>query len=78
MALASRESLTIGPVHAITQNTVYALPARSLKVHSLAAIDISVDASTWVTVAASTTGTEIGSAFIRCSSTNTSLTLRAL
>lgn len=78
MALASRESLTIGPVHAITQNTVYALPARACWLTALAAVELSVDASTWVPFANSTLGGQVGSCFVRCPGGNTSITLRSL
>jgi hypothetical protein len=78
MALASREFLTLGPVQALTQNVVYGLPARSCWLHSLAALEISVDASTWTALATSTTGVQVGSAFIRCTTGNTSCKLSAI
>jgi hypothetical protein len=77
MALAEREFLTIGPAHSIIQNVVYGLPARVVRVHSLAAVEISVDGSTWDALTnAETVGAEAGSVFIRCPGGNTTLTLR--
>lgn len=79
MALASRELLTIGPAQAIVQNTVYAMPARTVRVHSLAAVEISVDASSWDALTNSdTVGAEAGSCFLRCTTGNTTVTLHAL
>lgn len=79
MALASREFLTIGPAHAILQNVVYGLPARIVRVHALAAVEISVDASAWdALTGAETTGAEAGSCFIRCPGGNTTVTCHAL
>jgi hypothetical protein len=72
------ELLTIGPVHAITQNTVYAMPTRKVRVHALAAVEISVDGTAWdALTGADTVGAEAASAFIRCPGGNTSVTLRA-
>lgn len=58
--------LTIGPTHVLTQDVVYALPARSVKVSATAAVEISVDGSTWDDLTgAETVGAETGAVFIR-------------
>lgn len=76
MALTDRELLTIGPAHAITQNSIYALPARTVRVHALAAVEISVDGSTWdALTGAEGVGAEAGSCFLRCPGGNTTVTL---
>lgn len=59
--------LTIGPTHVLAQNVVYALPARSVKVSSTAAVEISVNGSAWdALTGAETVGAETGAVFIRC------------
>lgn len=63
--------VTIGPVFSLTQDVAYALPARQVSVLALAAIEVSVDGSTWVTVATSTGGASIVGAFVRCHTGNT-------
>ena len=59
-------SVTIGPAFTFVQNTVYALPARQVRVMSTIALEVSVDNSAWTAVAASTTGTDITGVFTRC------------
>lgn len=72
------ELLTIGPPTAILQNVAYALPARTVRVHALAAVEISVDNSAWDTLTgAETVGAEAASAFIRCTTANTTVVLKA-
>jgi hypothetical protein len=70
--------LTIGPAHAILQNVVYAMPARKVRVHSLAAVEISVDGAAWDALTNSeTVGAEAASGFLRCTTGNTSVILKA-
>lgn len=72
------ELLTIGPSHDILQNVVYAMPVRKVRVHSLAAVEISVDASAWdALTGAETVGAEARSKFLRCTGGNTTVTLGA-
>jgi len=72
------ELLTIGPVHNIIQNVVYAMPTRKVRVHSLAVVEISVDSIAWdVLTNSETIGAEAASAFIRCPGGNTTLVLKA-
>jgi len=69
--------LTIGPAHDILQNVVYAMPARKVRIHALAAVEISVDGSAWdALTAADTVGAEAASAFIRCPGGNTTVILK--
>lgn len=70
--------LTIGPSHDLVQNVVYAMPARKVRVHALAAVEISVDGSTWDALTGSeTVGAEASSGFLRCPGGATSVILKA-
>lgn len=60
------EVMAIGRAHSFAQTTAYALPARPGRIHSTLALDISPDNTTWTTVTATTTGTDVGSGFVRC------------
>lgn len=44
----AQTALTKGPVHTLTQNISYALPPGQLRVRTSAAIESSLDESTWV------------------------------
>lgn len=69
--------LTIGPAHAILQNVVYAMPARKVRIHSLAAVEISVDGSSWDALTGSeTVGAEAASGFLRCPGGDTTVILK--
>jgi hypothetical protein len=71
------KSLTIGPAHNILQNVEYALPSITVRVHSLAAVEISVDGTAWDALTnAETVGAEAGSVFLRCPGGNTTVVLR--
>ena len=71
------EFLTIGPVQSILQNVVYGMPARTVRVHSLAAVEISVDGSWDALTGADTVGAYAASVFIRCPGGNTTVVLKA-
>ena len=76
--MAVSELLTIGTVNTLVQNQVYALPARKVRVHSTAALEISMDASSWnALTAANTLSVDVASAFIRCPGGAAIVTLRA-
>lgn len=76
--MAITNSLLIGPVNSILQNVVYAMPPRAVRVHALAAVEISVDGSAWDALTnADTVGADAASAFIRCPGGNTSVVLKA-
>ena len=71
-------ALTIGPAHDILQNVVYAMPSKIVRIHSLAAVEISVDASVWdALTGAETVGAEAASVFIRCPGGNTTVVLKS-
>lgn len=58
--------LTIGPVHTISQNVSMALPGRrAIKVRSSAAIESSMDESTWAAVTLTNNEAEVSAPFIR-------------
>jgi hypothetical protein len=59
-------SLLIGPAATLVQSTVYALPARQVRIQSTIALETSIDNSTWTAVAASTTGVDVTAVFARC------------
>jgi len=68
------QQIQIGVLTTITQNTAYALPARKCFIMSLAAVEISPDASTWVAATGSnTTGVAVAAPFVRCTTGNTSI-----
>jgi hypothetical protein len=60
----------IGPIETLTQNQAFALPARQVRVMASAAIEISLDGSTWAALANSTTGADCTAVFVRCTTTN--------
>lgn len=71
--------LSIGPQQSIIQNTVYAMPAVTVRVHALAAVEISADGTTWNALTGSETiGAEAASGFIRCPGGNTTLYLKRI
>lgn len=59
-------SLLIGPTNTFVQDTVYALPARQVRLQSTIALQTSIDNSTWTSVAASTTGVDVTAVFVKC------------
>jgi len=62
-----QQSLSPGLAKTITQNVVYSLPTRLCYVTSSAAVDISVDNSTWnALTGANTVGAYTSAQFIRC------------
>lgn len=67
--------LSIGPVQDITQNIVYALPAKAVWLQSLAVVETAVD-TTFTTLAASTTGVITSAVFVRCTTGNTKIVLK--
>lgn len=74
------ELLTIGPVHNITQNTVYALPARQVFVFATDAVEVSneIGASFTALTGADTVGALTSATWIRCTGAGgTELTLKA-
>lgn len=71
--------LTIGPVHDLVEDTVYALPARATLITAGAVLELSLQSTTGFTsVAATTTGvSSYGWAFARCTTAATKVSLRA-
>lgn len=62
--------LTIGPVHTLTQNTSFACPARRTFIRSSAALETSLDESTWVALPLTNGMAEMSATFVRCTTTN--------
>lgn len=66
------QSLQVGVLTSITQNVQYALPARKCFVRSAAAVESSLDGSTWAALTgANTTGVGTSDIFVRCTTANT-------
>lgn len=62
-----RSSLTIGPLHTLVQNEVYALPSKLVHVFSSVALQASNDPAFVASVAvAANTTVPVAAAFIRC------------
>jgi len=64
-------SLLIGPTNTLTQNIAYALPARQVRLMSVAVLQVSVDGSNYTDVAATTTGTDVTAVFAKCTTGDT-------
>lgn len=64
-------ALTIGNVIPLTQNAVYTAPARFVKFQSSAVVQVSMDNSTFVDVAASTTGMDLIAPYVKCTGVTT-------
>jgi len=69
--------LTIGPIHTLTEDAIYALPARKVTVISSAVLEVSNDSTTgFASVATTTTGAELVSSFVRCTTANAVVSLK--
>lgn len=72
--------LTIGPVHALTQNEIYAMPARAVYVQAEEVVQFSMTTTTtdFANVAASTTGALISVLpFVRSTTANNNIIMKA-
>lgn len=67
------QSIQVGVATPITQNVVYALPARKCFLQALAAVEVSIDNSTWAALANSTTGAPTSAIYVRCTTGNTTI-----
>jgi hypothetical protein len=68
------EVLSIGPVHQLVQNQVYALPARAVTISSSAALDVSNNfAFTTNGTVAANTPTKAVAGFVRCTASTNAL-----
>lgn len=71
------EFLTIGPIHTLTQNVVYGMPARKVSIISSAILEFSnLIGSGFSALAASTTGVETHSLFVRSTTGNATVSLK--
>ena len=59
------QALTIGPIHTIAQNVSWAMPARRCVIRSSAAIESSMDESTWAAVTLTNNQAEVSAPFVR-------------
>ena len=73
------EVLTIGPVHVLTEDAIYALPTRACRVIASDVCEVSFDSATtgFAALAASTTGFDNAFAFIRCTTTTAQISCKA-
>lgn len=71
------ESILIGPAITLTQNVVYAAPARQVRIISSRVLETSVDNSTFAAVTATTTGTDLTSVFVKCTTGSAIVVCRA-
>ncbi len=70
-------ALTIGPIHTLSQNVSMALPGIGvLKVRSSAALETSMDESTWLAVTLTNGEAEISAPFIRTTAASAIVTVR--
>jgi hypothetical protein len=70
--------LPIGFPVTLIQNQVYALPARLTYVTSTAAVDISVNSSTWSALTgANTLGVYTSASFVRCTTAGSSIVCKS-
>lgn len=73
------ETIQKGVVTAIVQNTVYALPPVTVRLQAEAAVEVSLQATTnFATLSNSTTGAETCAAFVRCTTANTNVLIKAI
>lgn len=71
--------LEIGPARSILQNTVYALPARAVYAFSPAALEVAATTGFTASQAVSAnTPTVVNGGFVRCTTGNTTVRLKAL
>lgn len=72
-------TLTIGPELTMTQNVVYALPARLVFIKSSAAIEVGdTSAATFgALTGANTTGVNVAGGFVRCTTGNAIVRVKA-
>lgn len=71
------ESLTIGPVHTLTEDVIYALPPRAVLLQSDVEVETSLDGVNFAVLAGSTTGVMTAAIFVRCPSDDTLIVLKA-
>lgn len=74
--MAYTQSLMSGVPTVIAQTTAYALPPRGCFIQSTVALEVSVDGTTYVTLAASTTGAQTGATFVRCTTAPTTVIVK--
>lgn len=70
------QSLMFGVPTVIAQTTAYALPPTGCFIMSTVALEVSADGTTYVTLAASTTGAQTGATFVRCTTAPTTVIVR--
>ncbi len=70
--------LMLGVMTAILQNIAYAVPARRVHITSSAALEYSIDGTTWVALTgANTLGVETSATFIRCPASGANVIAKA-
>jgi hypothetical protein len=70
------ELLTIGPVHSLVQNVIYALPARRILLYAdTGTITVSADGSNFTSVTLTNNQAELAAAFIKNTGTTADVKL---
>jgi len=72
-------ALTVGPIYTISQNVSMAMPGIGvLKIRSSAAIETSMDESTWAAVTLTNNEAEVSAPFIRTTAATALVTLKRI
>lgn len=73
-------SVPLGSPLAIAQNAVLALPPATVQLLALAAVEVSVDGTTWVALTGSATisGVPTGATFVRCTTAGTTIVCKRI
>lgn len=71
-------AISVGPAFTMLQNVTYALPAKRVLARVSAAIETSLDGSTWNAVTLTNNQAELAAIFVRGTTANTLITLKVL
>lgn len=72
------ETLSAGPVYTMTQNITYALPPKRVLARASAAIETSLDDTTWAAVTLANGQAELAAPFVRSTAAATLISLKTL
>jgi hypothetical protein len=69
--------LTIGPVHVLAEDIIYAMPARSVFLQSDEVLELSLDGTVFVADTTTTTGMQTSAVFVRCTTADAQVVCKA-
>jgi len=72
------QSIFAGVPATLTQNVTFALPSQSMWLQASAAVETSLDGSTWAVLANSTTGAQTSAPFVRCTTANATVMVKRM